>query len=388
VKLIINAGSVFKGGSEQVALSFISECRNFNEHEYHVVCAPNLAYQLEIKKFPVNFKFHQIRQRPASNIVNYIKTLIWFKNLERIVKPDCVISTGGHGHWRPKAPLVAGFNTAHYIYPDSPFFRGLSLRKKLYWKAMRTFHLKLYGRLDAVLVQTEDVKNRLQHLLSKNIPIYVISNTVSLHYLKRTSFPPKLPPRQSNEVRLLTLSAYYPHKNLEIINPVCRILQKRGYSNIKFIVTLPNERFANLYGKIPTGMIFNVGPVPVKECPALYEECDFMFLPTLLECFSASYAEAMIMRKPILTSDLTFARTVCCDAAVYFDPMDPENIADKIISLFQDQSLQDQLIRKGAKIISEIGSSYDRTNQFLKICEQVSQQKNANERISYKCPDC
>ena len=55
-----------------------------------------------------------------------------------------------------------------------------------------------------------------------------------------------------------------------------------------------------------------------------------MFLPTFLECFSASYAEAMLMKKPIITSNLGFAQNVCKDAAVYFDPCNPEDIIDKI----------------------------------------------------------
>ena len=55
--------------------------------------------------------------------------------------------------------------------------------------------------------------------------------------------------------------------------------------------------------------IINVGPIKSAECPSLYSECDIMFFSTLLECFSASYAEAMIMKKPIITTDMGFAHT-------------------------------------------------------------------------------
>ncbi len=58
-------------------------------------------------------------------------------------------------------------------------------------------------------------------------------------------------------------------------------------------------------------------------------------MPTLLECFSASYLEAMYMKKIIFTSDLPFAHTVCKDAAFYFAPHDVENIRVHLLMAFK-----------------------------------------------------
>lgn len=122
-------------------------------------------------------------------------------------------------------------------------------------------------------------------------------------------------------------------------------------------------------------MIFNAGPIPINECPSLYDECDFMFLPTLLECFSASYAEAMVMKKPILTSDLSFARTVCHDAAIYFNPMDPDEIADRIVSLADNPEKQRNIIREGERIALTFNTPYERADKFLKICQMTTELK-------------
>ena len=65
-------------------------------------------------------------------------------------------------------------------------------------------------------------------------------------------------------------------------------------------MTLGPETFGYTAATLPDWLLA-VGGVDIRECPSLYEQCDFMFLPTLLECFSASYAEAMKMRRPILT---------------------------------------------------------------------------------------
>ncbi len=100
---------------------------------------------------------------------------------------------------------------------------------------------------------------------------------------------------------MLALSSWYPHKNIGIIPKVIEVLQEKGYEFIRFIVTLPQIDFNKLeINAKHKQQIINVGIVKIEEGASLYQECDALFLPTLLECFSASYAEAMIMEKPIL----------------------------------------------------------------------------------------
>ena len=97
-----------------------------------------------------------------------------------------------------------------------------------------------------------------------------------------------------------------------------------------------------------------------------------MFLPTLLECFSASYAEAMVMKKPILTSDLGFAHTVCKDAAVYFDPDDAHDVADKIVKLMNSPEQQAELVSKGTEQLSQFGSAQQRAIKILELCKEIT----------------
>jgi glycosyltransferase involved in cell wall biosynthesis len=371
VRLIINGSSIYKGGAEQVALSFIHECQKYPEHEYHVVIRANLADQIEQDEFPGNFKFYLIDKRPASSPFQFIKVMRWLNRLEKSIQPDCVISTGGHGYWRPKVPIAGGFNIPHYIYPESPYFSSISFKKRLFWKVKRKVHLYFFNRLDAIFVQTDDVKERLSKVLSSGAPIYKVSNTVNSCFLSEQKMKHKLPEKQAGELRLLTVSSYYPHKNLAIIKPVVKLLEEKGLKGFKFILTLPPEKFDLVFGDVGDRVV-NVGPVRIDECPTLYRECDFMFLPTLLECFSASYAEAMATRKPILTSDMSFAHTVCQDAAVYFDPVDPVDIANKIIALHGDEEKQEYLRDRGEAILKTYSFAGERAGRYLEICSEIS----------------
>ena len=93
--------------------------------------------------------------------------------------------------------------------------------------------MKIYARYvfkrdaDALVVQTNDVNDRLKKFLNRT-EVYTVYNTINTHYLKYTKVPDKLPVKKPNEFRLLTLSAWYPHKNLSIIPNVSKALKNRG----------------------------------------------------------------------------------------------------------------------------------------------------------------
>lgn len=371
MNIIINASSIYKGGAEQVVHSFVNECKKISGNYYHVLLCDNIYKIIDTYNFPKNFYFYRLNKRPASGYLNLIKTIQYFKKLEKEIKPDVVISTGGHGYWRPKAPIVTGFNIPHYIYIDSPYFNNISIVKYIYWNLKKIFDMYFYRYSDAIVVQTEDVKKRLNKLLP-SAKIFTISNTVNGSFIDRKEFDKKLPQKMENEIRLITISANYPHKNLKIIKSVLEELFSKGIHNIRFVLTLPQEAFIQDFGNVRyRENIINVGPVPIDECPSLYEECDIMFLPTLLECFSASYAEAMAMKMPILTSDLSFSHTVCKDAAIYFNPISSKDIAEKIMKVVQDPILQKKLIDAGERVFMTFNTPNERASRFLDIANSL-----------------
>jgi glycosyltransferase involved in cell wall biosynthesis len=372
MKMLINTASTLKGGGIQVAISFLEDCKEHTENEYHVILGAALARLINQQTFPENFTFYTIGYRPATRVFSLQSHDHFFKNVEKKVQPDVVFTTTGPSYWRPSSPHVMGYNLGDYIYTESPYFKLISPYIKLRWnlkrKLIRFFYMK---DADAVVVQTDDVKERVMRFLKKD-KVFTVSNTYSSYYNHPARFAAKLPPKKEGEFRLLTLSAWYLHKNLRIIPKVIDSFSAEDKSKIKFVLTLPKEIFEK---EIPSNYrqyCYNTGAVKIEESPSLYQECDAMFLPTLLECFSASYAEAMVMNKPILTSDMSFATTVCDDAAMYFNPVDAKDIAAKILTLINDQALQQTLIAKGKKRMSYFGTSQQRTAQFLKICAAMA----------------
>ena len=106
--------------------------------------------------------------------------------------------------------------------------------------------------------------------------------------------------------------------------------------------------------------IINIGEVAWELVPNLYEISKATILPTLLESYSGIYIESMKYNKPILTSDLDFARETCQDAAIYFDPFSAEDILNKINKVdftkmaYEEMSRKYNLILKANKNWEEI----------------------------------
>lgn len=78
------------------------------------------------------------------------------------------------------------------------------------------------------------------------------------------------------------------------------------------------------------------------------------------------------MGKPILTSNLPFAYNICHNAAKYFDPLDPKSIGESIVNLAKDKKLQEELIKRGYKMIMDFGTAKDRTSEYLDILKYIT----------------
>src|SRR5262249_5796330 len=109
-----------------------------------------------------------------------------------------------------------------------------------------------------------------------------------------------------------------------------------------------------------------------------YQNSQALILPTVLESFTSTYPEAMKFNCPILTSDLDFARVVCGDAALYFDPWNVDSMCEAILRLRDDPQLAQELTARGRERFKQIACSWDDiVGSALKTITELSQH---NER--------
>lgn len=94
-----------------------------------------------------------------------------------------------------------------------------------------------------------------------------------------------------------------------------------------------------------------LGTVAEEDLPALYEKAFALVYPSIYEGFGLPPIEAMSMGCPAIVSKAASLPEACGEAALYIDPYDEQDIAQKICTLIENPTLRQTLIEKGRKRI-------------------------------------
>ena len=90
-----------------------------------------------------------------------------------------------------------------------------------------------------------------------------------------------------------------------------------------------------------------------EELPGIYSMANVFCFPSFAEGFGMPPLEAMASGVPVVVSNTTSMPEVCGTAALYIDPHDPKNIAEKINELLQNNSLYEQKVTEGLQWSSQ-----------------------------------
>ncbi|RZG80187.1 glycosyltransferase family 1 protein [Acinetobacter pittii] len=364
MKILINAANLHSGGGVQVASSFINELpflSNSIIKSFDVIVSSEVDKNISqsTRKFFKNYNICNI-----FGLKNYKKNLGIFDNY------DLVFTIFGPCYYNIKGLSVVGFAQAWIIYPDNECYKLLSFNEKFKLKIKYFLQKIFFKRSDFLIVELEHVKNRLVELEMFNKDnISVVYNTVSNVYFSPEKWE-EVNIKTSDKFKIGLISRDYFHKNTSVLPQVKEVLRKKYQKDVDFYVTFNEEEWANKSSNFQENII-NVGPLKVNECPNFYEKMDAIIFPSLLECFSATPLEAMIMEKPLFASDRGFIKDVCLDFAYYFEPTDPESAAAVINDFIENKNINELDIKLTAAQThaKNFSSAHQRAVKYTQIIE-------------------
>jgi glycosyltransferase involved in cell wall biosynthesis len=85
--------------------------------------------------------------------------------------------------------------------------------------------------------------------------------------------------------------------------------------------------------------IFFTGVFPAKSLPELYAGANMAVIPSMYEGFGLGVLEAMASGVPVACARAASLPEVAENAALYFDPLSPEDMADRIVTLSSNRDL-------------------------------------------------
>ena len=375
MKILVNASNLKRGGGLQVADSFCCLLNKYPQHKFIVVLSRYLIDTAKVIEAysNVNVIFYDIPKTISHVLSGRDKLLDQLVDKEKI---EVVLTIFGPSLWIPKVPHVSGFARPHCVLTDSPYFSRMGWREYIKSQIERKILIWDFKRCaDVYFTENRFITEKLRRIL-KNKKVYTVTNYYNQIFdsPERWTDGIKLP--AFSGITLLTIGANYPHKNFSIIAPTIKYLQQNYPTfEYRFVLTISESELHlddefNYRDKI----IF-LGKVPLSECPNLYNQCDIVFSPTLLECFSAVYPEAMRMSKPIITTDLAITRSLCGDAALYYNALSPEAFGDAIYCMANDPKLRKDLIDKGKQQLMKYDNYDVRAEKLIKIMEVESSVK-------------
>jgi glycosyltransferase involved in cell wall biosynthesis len=120
-------------------------------------------------------------------------------------------------------------------------------------------------------------------------------------------------------------------------------------------------------GHLP-GRIHLIGAVSDPELVSLYSGAKAYILPSLYEGFGLTVLEAMACGAPVIASKAGAIPETAGEAAIYFNPVDVEEIAQTIDRVLEDSELQETLRAKGLERAREF--SWDNAAEKIWILLQ------------------
>lgn len=208
---------------------------------------------------------------------------------------------------RTQATVLTVFDVQHRDLPQ--FFSRLE----------RLFRVFTYERparkADSIITISEFAKETIvRHL---RVPEERI--TVAHLGVDTASFTPN---RGTREKFVFYPARGWPHKNHPALIKAMEIL-RRTHPDLRLVLTGGN---LDGLGELPN-WVENRGLVPLSELHDLYRRAAVLAFPSLYEGFGLPPLEAMASGCPVAAADSGSLPEICGDAAVMFDPTNPEAIA-------------------------------------------------------------
>lgn len=274
-------------------------------------------------------------------------------------RPDVVLAMNLSSYVPLGVPSALSINNPYQVYPEDIDVyhpkNGFGIR------AMRWFFRRSLDLSDGVILQTDLMRDYTRKIMRRPIPAWTIGKAVEGE-LEMVSEPVSENMAQALEVakgegrfRFLYVATPMPHKNHLVLYRAMELVRSKGLP-IHVLLTLSLADVEATGGDlgvslVDSGHIVPLGFVEKRHLRAVYHEADACVMPSVLESLSSSHLEAMAWRRPQIVADLPYSRDLCHDAAVYCPPNDHHAWASNMQSLASNETLRDNLVSEGERII-------------------------------------
>lgn len=237
-------------------------------------------------------------------------------------------------------------------------------------------------RAKKILVPSKHIAEKLHDRLEiDEKKIKVTYEAASLNNKKQeTSGKKVLEKYKIKKPYILYVGNAYPYKNLDNLLKALKLLTMNyglRTMNLRFVNPCSRSVFYDRLAKKAKDIglsdkVVLPGFVPDSDLTILYKEASAYVFPSLSEGFGIPGLEAMALGTPVVCSNIEVLHEVYGEAALFFDPQDPHDIAQKIAKVMTNSQNRSDLIERGKQQARKY--SWRRLAQeTLKVYQSVAQ---------------
>ncbi|MEY4588603.1 MAG: hypothetical protein RL497_679 [Pseudomonadota bacterium] len=368
---LIDAGAIKTGGGVQVALNRLPIfVQTLTERGYKVsVLLPSegllaqisLGASIQILRSPKNWA--------ARLFLEHYRLPKWMEKQ----KIDIIYTLFGFGLPHPKQ-IVSVVSTANptTCYPDSIYWKRLSLRDRIKRSIYTNIRQARLKKSDFCIFETEVMRNRsIEH-------IGINRNQTAAINPSPTGFIQDRPARtyaDTSKFNITLLTGIERHKNIDCVIKICKKLSDMNIENIQFNISLTKSQTESaLIDNIKLDEIKNInylGKIPQNELQPIYDNSDVIMNLSELESFSNNYMEAWKSGLAQICSDRDFSRHICKNSALYIEPLNTEDAAEKIVGAINNSNQLAEMAEQGKILLNNLLSHHEYVFKTIQIIDNI-----------------
>ena len=257
----------------------------------------------------------------------------------RVMRVDVTLSLANYG------PVVAPSQIIMLRNSLAVVGRETRLIKRLYWVGLTIMTaLSLFASKRAIAVS-----RYARSALSFGLGDRLQNKVAVVYHGVNEVFRPAETARAGDY--LLAVSDIYVQKNLHTLVRALAAVRLRFPKIVLKIAGRPidAEYMAELEAVIASEGLGDavefLGMCGTDQLLGLYQNCKLFVFPSTVETFGNPLVEAMACGAPIASSNTAAMPEILGNAAVFFDPLDANDMAERILALLLDDAARERLAR-------------------------------------------
>lgn len=242
------------------------------------------------------------------------------------------------------------------LHGTDAYFCNLENRKQKFKNYV--FEKKALKNADKIVSVSEFAANRTKEIFNLKRDIEVVFNGINIEKFK----PVNTKVRQG---QILYFGSIIRKKGVLELAKAFNLLveQKKDVSLVllgKDVVDIFDKKstlelFFESLSNEAKNKVAHVNEVPYHEVSKLIAESELVTLPSFAEALPMTWLEAMAMEKPLITSNIGWAKEMMIDGETGFmiNPKNHQDYANKMQQLLEDQDLANNFGKQARKVVLE-----------------------------------